>query len=40
MVTDNNIKGAMKLQTQFTVHKKDLQDLDYDRKTETLKKVI
>ena len=30
----------MKLQTQFTVPKKDLQNLDYDRKTETLGKTL
>ena len=30
----------MKLQTQFTVPKKDLKDLDYDRKTETLEKNL
>ena len=28
----------MKLKTQFTIPKKDLRDLDYDKKTETLKK--
>ena len=30
----------MKLQTQFTVPKKDLRDLDYVRKMQTLKKTI
>ena len=30
----------MKLQTQFTVPKKDLQDLDYVRKTQTLEKTL
>ena len=32
--------GKMKLQTQFTVPKKDLQDLDYFRKTQTLEKTL
>ena len=41
MVTNNNIKGGkMKLQTQFTVPKKDLRDLDYDRKTESFEKTL
>ena len=30
----------MKLKTQFTIPKKDLRDLDYDKKTETLKKNL
>ena len=30
----------MKLQTQFTVPKKDLRDLDYDRKMQTLEKTL
>jgi len=30
----------MKLQTQFTVPKKDLRDLDYDKKTKTLAKNL
>ncbi len=30
----------MKLQTQFTVPKKDLLDLDYFRKMQTLKKTL
>ena len=30
----------MKLQTQFTVPKKDLQDLDYVRKNQTLEKTL
>ena len=30
----------MKLQTQFTVPKKDLQDLDYVRETQTLEKTL
>ena len=34
------LRGEMKLQTQFTVPKKDLQDLDFDRKTETLEKTL
>ena len=40
MVTSNNIKGEMKLKTQFTVPKKDLQDLEYERKTKTLEKTL
>ena len=34
------LSGKMKLQTQFTVPKKDLQDLDYVRKTQTLEKTL
>ena len=30
----------MKLQTQFTVPKKDLNDVDYIRKMETLEKTL
>ena len=30
----------MKLQTQFTVPKKDLRDHDYCRKTQTLEKTL
>jgi len=30
----------MKLQTQFTVPKKDLRDLDYFRKIQTLEKTL
>ena len=30
----------MKLQTQFTVPKKDLRDLDYVRKMQTLEKAL
>ena len=30
----------MKLQTQFTVPKKDLRDLDYIRKMQTLEKTL
>ena len=30
----------MKLQTQFTVPKKDLRDLDYVRKMQTLEKTL
>ena len=30
----------MRIKTQFSVPKKDLQDLDYDRKTETLEKTL
>jgi len=30
----------MKLQTQFTVPKKDLRDLDYARKMQTLEKTL
>ena len=30
----------MKLQTQFTVPKKDLQDLDYVRRMQTLEKTL
>ena len=30
----------MKLQTQFTIPNKDLKDLDYYRKTETLEKTL
>ena len=30
----------MKLQTQFTIPKKDLRDLDYIRKMETLEKNL
>ena len=30
----------MKLKTQFTVHNKDLRDLDYVRKMETLEKTL
>ena len=40
MVTSNNIKWKMKLQTQFTVPKKDLKDLDYNRKMETFEKTL
>ena len=34
------IGGKMKLQTQFTVPKKDLRDLDYVRKMQTLEKTL
>ena len=34
------IGGKMKLQTQFTVPKKDLRDLDYIRKMETLENTL
>ena len=30
----------MKLQTQFTIPKKDLRDLDYVRKMQTLEKTL
>ena len=30
----------MKLKTQFTVQKKDLRDLDYNRKMKTLEKTL
>ncbi len=30
----------MKLQTQFTVPKKDMQDLDHIRKMKTLEKIL
>ena len=34
------IGGKMKLQTQFTVPKKDLRDLDYIKKMHTLEKTL
>ena len=34
------IGEKMKLQTQFTVPKKDLRDLDYVRKMQTLEKTL
>ena len=42
MATNNNInyEGKMKLQTQFTVPKKDLRDLDYVSKMQTLEKTL
>ena len=33
-------ESKMKLQTQFTVPKKDLRDLDYLRKMQTLEKIL
>ena len=35
-----NLEGKMKLQTQFTVPKKDLRDLDYVNKAEVLEKTF
>ena len=34
------LSGKMKLQTQFTVPKKDLKDLDYNRKMKTFEKSL
>ena len=37
--TTTSIGGKMKLQTQFTVPKKDLRDIDYFIKMQTLEKT-